>query len=203
MIRPTPPADGFKEQLREARRHETRHAGILRVGKRVNVYTYGDHDKMVYFIECGKITQRMLSPGGKQCLLTIYTAGEIFGELCLAEVIGRQETATAMEDTIVKCIPCARFLLQLRQNSLLEEFIRYLAMRIADQQQTIASLVTAVDLKGDILTRLLFTGEVLRITPEGKASHFTQIPVVNRGGHWLPAAPFYSAGVAEPDGGND
>lgn len=142
MIRLTPPADRFKEQLREALRHETRHAGTLRVEKHVNVYTSGDHDEMVYFIECGKITQRILSRGGKQCLLAIYTTGEIFGELCLAEVRGRQETATAMEDTIVKCIPRARFLVRLRQHSLLEEFIQYLAMRIADQQQTIASLVT-------------------------------------------------------------
>lgn len=142
MIPPTPPADRFTEQLREVLRHETRHAGVLRLGKRVNVYTYGDHDKMVYFIECGKIIQRVISPGGKQCLLAIYTAGEIFGELCLAELIGRQETATAMENTIIKCIPCTWFLLRLRQNSLLEEFIRYLAMRVADQQQTIVSLVT-------------------------------------------------------------
>ena len=43
-----------------------------------------------------------------------------------------------MEDTIVKYIPRARFLLRLRQNLLLEGFIRYLAVRIADHQQAIA-----------------------------------------------------------------
>ena len=83
VIRPTPPADRFKEQLREVLRHETRHAGTIMVGKHMNVYTSGDYDGMAYFIECGKITQRLLSPSGKQCLLAIYTTGAIFGELCL------------------------------------------------------------------------------------------------------------------------
>ena len=27
----------------------------------------------------------MLSPDGKQCLLAIYSTGDIFGELCFAE----------------------------------------------------------------------------------------------------------------------
>jgi CRP/FNR family transcriptional regulator, cyclic AMP receptor protein len=143
MIGPTPPADHFKEQLHEALRYETRNTSTLMVAKRMNIYTCGDHDEMVYFIECGKIKQLMLSPDGKQCLLAIYTSGDIFGELCFAEGGKRQETATAMEDTIVKYIPRARFLLRLRQDSLLEGFIRYLAMRMADQQQAITYLITA------------------------------------------------------------
>jgi hypothetical protein len=36
-----------------------------------------------------------------------------------------------------------------------------------------------IDDKGDVLTGILFTGEIQKITPEGKASHFAQLPVVN------------------------
>jgi CRP/FNR family transcriptional regulator, cyclic AMP receptor protein len=142
MIRPIPPMTHFRERLRELLQHEMCQTGAFIVRKHLNVYASGDHDEMVYFIEDGKITQRMLSYGGKQCLLAIYTTGELFGELCLVEDGERKETATAMEDTILKSIPCAHFLLRLRQTSLLEEFIRYLAMRIADQQQAIANFVT-------------------------------------------------------------
>jgi CRP-like cAMP-binding protein len=55
---------------------------------------------------------------------------------------GRRETATAMEDTVVQQVPCAEFLLRLSRDALLEGFVRYLAMRIADQQRVIANLVT-------------------------------------------------------------
>jgi hypothetical protein len=39
---------------------------------------------MVYFIERGQIKLRMLSPEGKECLLAIHSAGDLFGELCLS-----------------------------------------------------------------------------------------------------------------------
>ena len=47
-----------------------------------------------------------------------------------------------MEETILKKIPCSEFLARLSRDSLLEAFVRYLAVRIADQQQVIANLVT-------------------------------------------------------------
>jgi CRP-like cAMP-binding protein len=83
----------------------------------------------------------MLSPEGKECLLAIHSAGDIFGELCLCGLGARLETATAMEETILKKIPSSRFLACLSRDSL-EALVRYLAVRVADQQQVIANLVT-------------------------------------------------------------
>ena len=97
---------------------------------------------MVYFIESGQIKLLMLSSEGKECLLAIHSAGDIFGELCLSGSGARLETATAMEDTILKQIPASQFLARLSCDSLLEGFVRYLAVRIADQQQVIANMVT-------------------------------------------------------------
>jgi CRP/FNR family cyclic AMP-dependent transcriptional regulator len=54
----------------------------------------------------------------------------------------RLETATAMEETIIRQIPSSQFLARLSRDSLLEGFVRYLAVRVADQQQVIANLVT-------------------------------------------------------------
>jgi len=62
--------------------------------------------------------------------------------LILSGLGSRRETATAMEETILKKIPCSQFLARLEHDSLLEGFVRYLAVRIADQQQVIANLVT-------------------------------------------------------------
>jgi CRP/FNR family transcriptional regulator, cyclic AMP receptor protein len=142
MIPHTPQADHFIERLRASLQADMPQAATRTIAKHAHVYICGEHDAMVYVIVSGHIKLLVLAPDGKQCLLAIYTAGDIFGELCLAEGSGRRETATAMDDTIVKQIPCAQFLLRLSRDALLEGFVRYLAVRIADQQQVIANLVT-------------------------------------------------------------
>jgi CRP-like cAMP-binding protein len=142
MIQQTAQADKFKQQLRESLRHETLNSRTVKIARHANVYTCGDQNEMVYFIESGQIKLLMLSPEGKECLLAIHSAGDIFGELCLSGSGARLETATAMKATILKQIPSSRFFARLRRDSLFEGFARYLAVRIADQQQVIADLVT-------------------------------------------------------------
>jgi CRP/FNR family transcriptional regulator, cyclic AMP receptor protein len=85
----------------------------------------------------------MLSPEGKECLLAIHSAGDIFGELCLSGLGSRLETAIAMEETNLKQIPCSSFFARLRSDLLFEGFAQYLAARIGDQQQVIANLAPA------------------------------------------------------------
>jgi CRP-like cAMP-binding protein len=142
MIQQTSLVDPFKEQLRESLRHETLNSRTVRIARHASVYICGDQDEMVYFVESGQIKLLMLSPEGKECLLAIHSAGDIFGELCVSGSGARLETATAMEETILKKIPRTQFLARLSRDSLLEGFVRYLAVRIADQQQVIANLVT-------------------------------------------------------------
>jgi CRP/FNR family transcriptional regulator, cyclic AMP receptor protein len=96
---------------------------------------------MVYFIESGQVKLLMLSPEGRECLLAIHAAGDIFGELYLSGLGARLETATAMEETVLKEIPCPKFFARLSRDALFEGFVRYLAVRIADQQQIITNLV--------------------------------------------------------------
>ena len=142
MIQPTPQLDRFKQQLRESLQRETLNSRAVTIPRHANVYTCGDQDEMVYFIESGQIKLLMLSSEGKECLLAIHSAGDSFGELCLSGLDSRLETATAMEETILKKIPHSQFLARLRRDSLFEGYVRYLAVRIADQQQVIANLVT-------------------------------------------------------------
>jgi CRP-like cAMP-binding protein len=141
-IQETPQADEFKRQLRESLKRETISARAINIERHSNVYTCGDRDDSVYFIESGQIKLLMLSSDGKECLLAIHGGGDIFGELSLSGLGARLETSTAMKETILKQIPCTQFLACLSRDSLLEGFVRYLAVRIADQQQVIANLVT-------------------------------------------------------------
>jgi len=158
-IQQTAQADQFKLQLRESLQRETMNSRAVRVARHANVYTTGDQDEAVYFVESGQIKLLMLSADGRECLLAIHGAGDIFGELCLSGLGHRLETATAMKATTVKQIPSAQFFARLSRDSLFEGFVRYLAVRIADQQHVIANLVT-VDSEqrlGQILLQLART----------------------------------------------
>lgn len=142
MIQQKPQADQFKEQLRDSLQRATANAHAIKIARHANVYTCGEQDEMVYFIESGQIKLLMLSAEGRECLLAIHSGGDIFGELCLSGLGARLETATAMKSTTVKQIPCGLFFARLNHESLMEGFVRYLAVRVADQQQVIANLVT-------------------------------------------------------------
>lgn len=141
MVQETPSGDRFKQQLRDSLQRETFNSRSIVIAKHDHVYSCGDQDSTVYFIESGQVKLLMLSPQGKECLLAIHTAGDIFGEMCLSGLEARMETATAMEETVLKKIPSSKFFARLSCDALLEGFVKYLAVRIADQQQVIADLV--------------------------------------------------------------
>jgi CRP/FNR family cyclic AMP-dependent transcriptional regulator len=142
MIENNPATNLFKAQMRDSLVKETKNSHPIKIAKNNNVYMVGDEIEAVYFIESGEVKLVMLSSEGKECTLAIHATGDIFGELCLSGLTGRQETAMAMEDTNLKRIPCDKFLERLSRDSLLIGFVKYLAVRIADQQVVIANLVT-------------------------------------------------------------
>jgi CRP-like cAMP-binding protein len=142
MIQDYPQTDLFKKQMRESLQRVIKNSRAIRIPKHENVYTIGEEDEMVYVVETGQVKLSMLSSEGRECLLAIHTTGDVFGELCLSGLAGRLETASAMEDTLLKRVPCAKFLERLAADSLLEGFVKYLAVRVADQQAVIANLVT-------------------------------------------------------------
>ena len=143
MISHSHEAEIFKQRLGNFLKHAAKNIRTLKLAKNEQVYTCGDKNENIYYIERGQIKLQMFSPAGKECLLAIYSAGDVFGELCLAYAGERRETATAMNETLLKIIPCSRFFLHLASGSLLEGFIKYLAMRISDHHEMINNLVTA------------------------------------------------------------
>jgi len=142
MIQETPEADLFKQQLRESLLRETLNSRPIKVSENGIVYNIGQADDTIYFIDSGQIKLLMLSPEGKECMLAIYTPGDIFGELCLSGLSERLERAVAMEDSKLKKISRDSFFRRLSDDSLFKGFVQYLAVRLGDQQQVIANLVT-------------------------------------------------------------
>jgi CRP/FNR family transcriptional regulator, cyclic AMP receptor protein len=136
--------DQYKRQLCCSLQQETIDSASITVAKNSYVYRCGDADQAVYFIERGQVKLLMRSPEDRECLLAIHTTGDIFGELCLSGLGARVETAIAMEETVLKQIPCPRFFERLGRDSLfVVGVVQYLAVRLADQQQVIVNLATA------------------------------------------------------------
>jgi CRP/FNR family transcriptional regulator, cyclic AMP receptor protein len=160
MFHPGFSVEEFKRQLRNLFRDEALDCRAIKVARHANVYNCGDHDEKIHFIESGQIKLLMLSPEGKECLLAVQGAGEIFGEVCLSGIVARRETATAMEESILKQMPHSQFLARLSRDSLLEDFVCYLTVRIAEQQRVIANMVTA-DSEQRLGTALLQLGRTL------------------------------------------
>jgi CRP-like cAMP-binding protein len=158
--------DAFKDQMRQSLTRQVRSSRSLRIAKHENIYSAGAEDNLVYFIASGQVKLLMLSSDGNECLLAIHSSGDVFGELSLAGLTGRLETATAMEDSVLAQFPSDAFLEHLATDSLLEGFVKYLAVRVAEQQQVIAHLVT-VDSEQRLGKTLLQLGRKLSHSDDG------------------------------------
>jgi CRP/FNR family transcriptional regulator, cyclic AMP receptor protein len=142
MAGETPNPNDFKARFRYSLLRDTLNFRTTKVRKHQNIYVSGEPAEEVYFIESGQVKLLMLSPEGKECILAVYTEGDTFGESCLTGNAARQETATAMEHTILRRIPSDVLLSHLTRYALVEKFVKYLVARVAEQQQFIARLMT-------------------------------------------------------------
>ena len=59
-------ADEFKQQLRDSLQREPVISRTIKIARHANVYTAGDQDEAVYFIETGQIKLLMHSADGRE-----------------------------------------------------------------------------------------------------------------------------------------
>ena len=118
----------------------------MRFDANAAIYANGDEDESMYLIESGQVKVSMSSAAGKDCLLAIYTAGDVFGETCFAALSSspskRFETATAMQLTVVRRAQRRDFLVAVEKMKATEVLLAHLARRIAERQTAVFDLVT-------------------------------------------------------------
>jgi CRP-like cAMP-binding protein len=114
----------------------------VRVEAQQSVYATGDEDDSMYLIESGQVKLSMASAEGKDCLLAIYTAGEVFGESCFAGSGKRFESAIAMLPTTVRRASRREFLAAVDRVSARDVLLRHVAARLAERQTAVFDLVT-------------------------------------------------------------
>lgn len=114
----------------------------VRVDAQSPIYAIGENDDAVYLIESGQVKLFMSSASGKDCLLAIYTTGELFGESCFTGIAKRFESVTAMTPTVVRRALRKDFVAEVQKANLMDALLRHLARRTAERQVAVFDLIT-------------------------------------------------------------
>ncbi|MET9482753.1 Crp/Fnr family transcriptional regulator [Streptomyces sp. NPDC006638] len=131
----------FTDRIVESLRPIQQTLPIVAIPRGSHIYNCTENDRSLYLVKSGQVKTVIVTSTGKRCLLDLYIAGEIFGELCMTR-ISRVETAVAMADTELIRIPYSKFFDMLNAGGLLEEFAEHLANRLSERQRVIVDLVT-------------------------------------------------------------
>ena len=139
-----PPTDdrhnALHTSLRDAFTRAT--SGDVRVDAQQAVYATGDEDDSLYLIEFGQVKLSMSSAEGKDCLLAIYTAGEMFGESCFAPAGRRFENATSMQASVLRRVSRRDFMAEVERAGSWDALLRHLASRLEERQNAVFDAVT-------------------------------------------------------------
>jgi CRP-like cAMP-binding protein len=123
-------------------RRDSRVVRTLRLPRHAHVYTTGDRDQRLYFVESGEVKIILPSATGRDFLLDVIGPAGVFGESCFTSRRERIESAITREKTILKTIAYSDMLPLLRQHSLYEPLVRHLTYRIDDLETRIADMAT-------------------------------------------------------------
>ncbi|HEX4967651.1 MAG TPA: Crp/Fnr family transcriptional regulator [Nitrospiraceae bacterium] len=108
----------------------------LKLPKRKVLFSQGDASDAVFYIQAGKVKLTVVSPQGKEAVITILEPGSFFGEPCLAGQLVRLATATAVEDARIVRIDKQSMLQLLKDDRTFSAlFLAYMLTRNARIQE--------------------------------------------------------------------
>lgn len=114
---------------------------LLHAARGETIYHPGTPSTSVFLVETGRIKLAYLDESGKKLTLSILDGGEIFGEMCLVGEKFRRHLATAIDDTILRCIPKKVFTDMTASNQdALQYLVRHFAHRMKEYEETLEDL---------------------------------------------------------------
>ena len=118
------------------------------------IYRQGDPADSVFFLQHGRVKRSVTSERGREAIVAVLDAGDIFGEGCLAGQPLRMATATAMTHcTLVRIGKPAMVRMLHEQHEASELFITHLLSRnIQYEEDLVAQLFNSSELR---LARIL------------------------------------------------
>jgi CRP/FNR family cyclic AMP-dependent transcriptional regulator len=132
----------FYDHIRDFLRRNPPLVRTVAVPPRRRIYSAGDDDRRIYFVESGGVKLGVTSDHGRDCLLDVMVEGDLFGESCLTGSHERLETATTVSRTVLKAVAYEDIFPFLRHHSLYEPFMVELAARIGELESMVADNAT-------------------------------------------------------------
>ena len=102
------------------------------------IFHTGDLGNGLYVIRKGGVAIRLISPAGKEVILTLLGRGDVFGELALLDGEPRSADAVAREETQLLLLPREAFLHYLRER---RELAMQLLVSLSQRVRRITDLV--------------------------------------------------------------
>jgi len=114
---------------------------LLEADRGETIYHPGTTSNSVYLMESGRVKLAYLDESGKKLTLTIVDAGEIFGEMCLVGEKHRRHLATAIEESIIRCITKQAFVKAIREKADgLQLLVEHFAARMREYEESLEDL---------------------------------------------------------------
>lgn len=103
---------------------------IARFAPNAVIFAQGAAAHTVFYIQDGEVKLSVVSPRGKEAVITVLGRGDFFGEGCLAGQTHRMASARALTATVVLKIPKAEMTRTLHeQSSFSDRFIAHMLAR--------------------------------------------------------------------------
>ena len=103
---------------------------VMECGLDRNVFRQGQPADSLFYLRRGKVKLTVISPEGKEAIIAILSAGEFFGEGCLAGQPLRMATAVAMTDCTLDKIDKPLMTRMLHEHhEIAELFVKHLLTR--------------------------------------------------------------------------
>ncbi len=109
--------------------------------KKVNVYSYGQRPRAIFYVVSGKVKISKTNDDGKEFITSIHAPGEYFGYTSILEDVNYKDEAQALEETTLMLIPREDFL-QLVSNDIriAQAFIKIIAQNIVEKEESLLNL---------------------------------------------------------------
>lgn len=132
--------------INEARAHELlqslSHERESRTLRRKDlIFKEGDIPRWLFYVESGQVKIFKTSDDGREFIVKVAHSGEFLGYLALLQSDRYPESATALEDTVIKLIPKDDFLTLVSANrDVSARFLKLLANHVAEREQQLLDL---------------------------------------------------------------
>ncbi len=151
-----------------------RYAKYTMLKRGASIFSKGDPGNSLFAVVSGTVKISTSSPDGRNAILNLIGAGEIFGEIAILDGAPRTADATANTNCEILIIDRREFLPFVRsQPALSMKFIELLCARLRRTSGQVEQIILQ-NLPGRLASALIGLTEARKLEPEGRTIAITQ-----------------------------